>query len=520
MARRAIKVIDVGEILVHWHAGRRIGELCSWLAVDPKTVRKYTAPAVEAGMVPGGPPLTVEQWGALVEGWFPGLGDRGRRQRTWPQIEPFHGLIDGWLGKVTIATIYQRLRDDHGLEASEASLRRYVWANFEQDRARAAVRVLRDAAAPGEEAQVDYGLLGRWLDPGTQRLRRVWGFVLVLACSRLLFLRPVLRMDEASWVEAHVLAMEFFGGAPRRIVPDNLKTGVVRPDLYDPKINQAFGEFAQHYGCLIDPARAGRPRDKATVERHVPYARDSFFAGRAHAFASLHAMQDDALRWCRQVANQRQCRPLERLAPQAVFDAEEAAALQPLPPRPFELARWSTPKVNADIHVKVGKALYSVPWQHLGRTVDAREGAHSVQIYLDGRLIKTHPRIERGRRSDHGDYPPEKIAFLMRTPAWCRRRADELGPAVAELVDLLMQVNALYRLRQAQGVIRLADQHDARRLDAACRRAIDAGDPAYKTVKGILAAGAEHDHGAPAQTVPSAPAHLHGPDRLFDVEAM
>lgn len=81
-------MIDVVEILVHWHAGRRIGELCASLAVDPKTVRKYTAPAVAAGLTPGGPPLTTEQWSALVAEWFPGLADRAHRQRTWPAIQP------------------------------------------------------------------------------------------------------------------------------------------------------------------------------------------------------------------------------------------------------------------------------------------------------------------------------------------------------------------------------------------------------------------------------------------------
>ena len=78
---------------------------------------------------------------------------------------------------------------------------------------------------------------------------------MVLSFSRMLFLRPVLTMDEASWVECHVAAFEFFGGAVARVVPDNLKTGVVKPDLYDPKINKAFGEFADYYRCLIDPAR-------------------------------------------------------------------------------------------------------------------------------------------------------------------------------------------------------------------------------------------------------------------------
>jgi hypothetical protein len=160
--------------------------------------------------------------------------------------------------------------------------------------------------------------------------------------------------------------------------------------------------------------------------------------------------------------------------------------------------------------------LYSVPWRYIGKTVDAREGARTVEVYLEGALIKTHARIERGKQTDPADYPPEKIAFFMRTPAWCRRRAAELGEAVAEVVAAIMEVNALYRLRQAQGVVRLADRYEPERLDAACRRALAVGDPSYKTVKGILAAGTELDGGA-GQQPPSAPAHLHGPERLFDV---
>jgi transposase len=519
VARRAFKVIDVVEILVHWHAGRRIGEVSSSLGVDPKTVRKYVAPAVAAGLAPGGPPLSGPEWSKLVEGWFPELADRAARQSSWPEIEAHREAIRGWLGQVTVSTIHQRLRDDHGLSVSESSLRRFVWANFAEEAARASVVVLRDTPPPGDEAQVDYGLLGRWADPVTGRVRRVWGFIIVLSCSRLLFLRPVLSMDLGSWVEAHVLAMEFFGGAPARIIPDNLKTGVIKPDLYDPLINKAFGEFAAHYQTLIDPARALKPRDKGTVERHVPYCRDSFFAGRSGEFATLAAMQDDAVRWSREVANQRPCRPLGRVAPQVVFDAEEKQALIALPRQAFELAVWSTPKVNADIHIKVGKALYSVPWAHIGRTVDARLATHTVEVFLDAKLIKTHVRIERGRQTDYADYPSEKIAFFMATPAWCRRRAAELGDSVAEVVAVIMQVNALYRLRQAQGVVHLADKHGAERLDAACRRAVSVGDPTYRTVKGILVAGTEGDGDDRPETPPAAPAHLHGPQRLFDTSA-
>jgi len=510
-------VIDVVELFQHWHTGRRIGELSSSLGLDPKTVRKYLKPAIEAGIVPGGPPLGAEEWAQLAEGWFPELVDPSRRQTTWPEIAPHHDRIKGWIGAVTIATMHQRLRDDHGLGASESSVRRYIWANFEEEVARAAVRVLRDTPPPGQEVQVDYGLLGRWFDPVAQRFRRVQGFIMVLAFSRLIFLRPVLSMDERSWVESHVAAFEFFGGAVARIVPDNLKTGVIKPDLYDPLINKAFGEFAAHYGCLVDPARVVKPRDKARVERCVPYCRDSFFAGREAEFKDLAHMQADALRWCRQVANQRPHRGLERVAPQVLFEAEERALLLPLPRSPFELARWSRPKVPPDIHIKVGRAIYSVPWIHIGKVVDARESARTVEICLEGTLVATHVRVERGKQTNYDHYPPEKIAFMMRTPAWCRRRATELGESVAQVVAAIMEVNALYRLRQAQGVVGLADKYDAPRLDAACKKALLAGDPSYKTVKGILAAGVELDEEDEAQVPPLAAAHLHGPEGLFDI---
>ena len=165
----------------------------------------------------------------------------------------------------------------------------------------------------------------------------------------------------------------------------------------------------------------------------------------------------------------------------------------------------------------MGKTLYSVPWIHIGKVVDARESARTVEIYLEGTLVATHLRIERGKQTNYDHYPPEKIAFMMRTPAWCRRRAAELGESVAQVVTAIMEVNALYRLRQAQGVVGLADKYDAVRLDAACHKALAAGDPSYKTVKGILVAGVELDEEGEAQSPPDAPAHLHGPERLFGI---
>jgi hypothetical protein len=182
----------------------------------------------------------------------------------------------------------------------------------------------------------------------------------------------------------------------------------------------------------------------------VPYARHSFFAGRAAEFTALDHMQVDAVRWCKEVANIRRCRPLGGVAPMDLFVAEEAHTLLALPRTAFELASWTKVKVHPDIHVKVGKALYSIPWHFVGKQLDAKEGGHTVAFFLDGVAVKTHVRVEKGKQTDYSDHPPEKIAFLQRNPVWCRKRAAEIGPSAAELVDALMEVNALYRLRSAQ----------------------------------------------------------------------
>jgi transposase len=517
MARRTFDVIDVTEILVHWHAGRSLNEMSGSLGVDRKTIRKYVAPAVAAGIAPGGPAKSEGEWQDLVREWFPELADTRLRQVTWPAIAEHHDYITGQLkAGVRMSTIHQRLRDERGLAASVASFRRYVTANIPEEARRSQVVVWspRQAEA-GEQAQIDYGQLGRWLDPLTGKLRTVWAFVMVLACSRHMFVRPVLKMDQRAWTECHVAAFAFFGGVPARLVPDNLKTGVDKPDLYDPKLNRSYAELAAHYGCLVDPARALKPRDKARVERPMPYVRDSFWRGRE--FASLTQMQAEAVRWSAEVAGQRACRPLEGAAPAAVFDAVEKDSLRPLPAEPFVLATWATAKIGPDIHAQVDKVLYSVPWRHIGKTADVRITGTMVQFFIGGQLVKSHPRKVRGKQTDFGDYPPEKIAFHMRTPQWCRKQAAAIGPACEQVISELLADNALYRLRAAQGVIGLADKHDPSRLEAACAKAIASGDPSYRTVRGILAAGTERDQLPTAAGDGGAAAFLRGPASFANV---
>jgi transposase len=147
---------------------------------------------------------------------------------TWPQIAVHHQWIADQLAvPVTVATIAQRLRDDHQVEVSESTVRRYVATTFTEQRLEDRVTVPRGAVEPGSEAQIDYGKLGMWCDPASGRRVAVWVFAMILSCSRALFVQPVLKMDQTSWNSSHVAGFEFFGGVPARLVPDYVARHII-----------------------------------------------------------------------------------------------------------------------------------------------------------------------------------------------------------------------------------------------------------------------------------------------------
>ncbi|MEV6029475.1 IS21 family transposase, partial [Streptomyces sp. NPDC052036] len=414
MARRTFTVVDIVEIYVHWYAGRSKSQVSASLGVDRKTIRKYLAPAEKAGITPGRPPMSETDWAKLLKSWFPELTSRKLNQVRWGEIEPHRDYVKELLKTTTVTTIHQRLRDEGKLKVSLTTFRRWVHENLPDEAARSKVTVLRDDVEPGSEAQIDYGFLGQWINPTTGKRHRIWAFVMVLPASRHMFVRPVTHMDQHAWTLAHAEAFRFFGGVPRRLVPDNLKTGVDKPDLYDPKINRSYAELATYYGTLVDPARASKPKDKPRVERPMPYVRDSFWSGRT--FTSLEHMQAEALLWARNVAAQRQCRPLGGAKPLSVFEAVEAKALLPLPEEPFVLARWSQATVGPHIHIKVGRTLYSVPWKLIGRRVDVRSTATMMQVFHEGELVKTHTALEQGKRTDKNTGSPAVCVGALNCP--------------------------------------------------------------------------------------------------------
>jgi transposase len=222
-------VTDFVEMFRHWNAGRSQVQIHQALNIDRKTIRKYLAPALAEGLHPCPAEVFDEElWRVRIQRWFPELVDPVARALTWPQIAAHHQWIADQLGvPVTVATIAQRLRDDHRVEVSESTVRRYIATTFTEQRLEDKVTVPRGAVEAGSEAQIDYGRLGMWFDPVAGRRVAVWVFAMILSCSRALFVQPVLKMDQTSWNASHVAAFEFFGGVPARLVPDYVARHII-----------------------------------------------------------------------------------------------------------------------------------------------------------------------------------------------------------------------------------------------------------------------------------------------------
>jgi transposase len=507
-------VADVKEILVHWDAGATVSQIGRTLGYSRPTVRKYVEAAQRVGLERGGGRRGEADWDALAGAVVERVAHRRPVGAMATEVGRFHAYLAERLGEVRPSVLYQRLHDEQGLQASWATFYRYLRQHW-PERLRSAPRttVRLDDPPPGSEAQVDFFYVGLWDDPEAGRRRRLYAFLMTLSHSRHQFLYPVLAEDGQAWQEGHAAAFTFFGGVPRRVVPDNLTPGIVKADRYDPRLNRAYGELARHYGCLIDPARVHRPTDKPRVERTVSYARESFFRGRTGD--DLAGLRTAARRWCLEVAGRR-IHGTTGERPLVAFREREQAALLPLPDRPWQPVVWTSATVHPDCHLQAKGARYSVPYRYVGQRLEVRLSPVLVEIYASATLVASHVRRHEGRSTTLEHYPEASQAFLRATPQACLRRAQAIGAATETVVRTLLADHALHHLREVQAILRLEERFGAERVERACARAQTAGDGRYRTVRGIL----EHDLDAVAveaepTTAPTGRAFLHGPDALL-----
>ncbi len=457
------------------------------------TVRKYRELAEPLGY------LRPEQ--ALPDDatLFATLGSGPRPPQVTSTVEPYQEVVQRLVDQgVEMTAIFQRLRDNHGYTGSYSAVRRYVHRLCPTT----PDAVVRVHSAPGEEMQVDFGSVGPLYDPDRGRPWPACVFVATLGFSRHQYAELVFDQKTPTWIGLHRRALESFGGAPQRVVPDNLKPAVLQALVYDPVLGEAYRRLGLHYGFLISPTGPGQPRHKGKVENGVHYVQRNFMAGQE--FVDLRVANERLKVWVREVAGTRQHGTTHQ-APLQLFHEYEQTVLLPLPAEPFTLCEVKPVKVHPDCHVTLAGSYYSVPYRHIGQTLDAYIGERVVEIYQGIHLVATHLRCTAPGQwqTRLEDYPPAKAEYLKRTPAHCRQMAAHLGPATQHVIETLLGDRPLDRLRSAQAILRLEDSVGPRRLEAACARATYYGDIRYRRIKDILNAALDREPLPQAQ--PAAP---------------
>jgi transposase len=288
--------------------------------------------------------------------------------------------------------------------------------------------------------------------------------------------------------------LEFFSGSPEIYVPDNLKSGITKPCRYEPQVNRTYQELAEHYGAVVIPARAGKPRDKAKVEASVLVSQRWILAAlRDWTFFSL-AELNEAIRGKLVELNGR---PMQRLgiSRRELYERLDRPALKALPAERYQMAEWRPCRVSIDYHVEVARNYYSVPYQLVGELLEARFTPTIVEIYFKSRRVGSHRRLSgRGQASTLPEHMPSSHrAHAEWTPSRLIRWAEKTGPATGRMVAEILRRHRHPEqgYRACLGILRLGKRHGSERLEAAAARAEGLRSYSYRTIKNILSSGAD-----------------------------
>jgi transposase len=473
MAFREVRVFEVREVLRLWLRGEGIRSTERLAGVDRKTVRRYVVAAVELGLVRVGSEeqLSDEFVGSVVEAVRPHRADG--RGESWGLLVANHQLIEDWLkkDKVTVRKAHELL-GRRGIVVPERTVHRYALEVCDVGRGRRGSTVRVADGEPGDECQIDFGRLGLIFDPTVGRHRVCHALIFTPVVSRFSFVWLSFRQRIEDVIAGCEAAWRFFGGVFATVIPDNMKAIVERADALEPRLCQAFVEYAQSRGFAVDPARVRSPQDKPRVERMVPFVRQSFFAG--ETFIDLADAQRRAETWCRERAGMRvhgtiQARPAE------VFRIEEQPRLRPAPTALYDVPIYTTAKVHRDHHIEVAKALYSIPGNLIGQRVEVRADRTLVRVFARGQLVKVHPRQAPGRRiTDPEDLPAERSAYALRDLDHLLRLAAGHGPAIGAFAAALLDTPLPWtKMRQVYALLGLVKRWGADRVDAACASALE-----------------------------------------------
>lgn len=452
------------ELLWDIYSRRRAGDsnrtIALALRLDKKTVNQYVG--LLAGIeIPEGTayPAILERLAVLIP---QNTKPRPSSGLLEPLGEEIRALIAGSKEEhreaMKAKTAWEVIRRRHDLDGkvSYESFKRFV-----RERGIAALQpepAIRLETEPGGEVQIDYGRVG--MKSIGDRRHVIQAFCGILACSRLPFVQFAFRQDDVSFSQSVATTFGFFGGVTARINLDNLKAGILNPDIYDPTLNRTFAELCEHFGVMADPARVASPKEKGKIERFVPVARELFkLLDALHPDATLEELNALALVWCRETYGTRK-HGTTGMAPNVAFEQVERPCLKALPIEPFVAARWARAKVHPDQFILVRGKYFGLPAAYIGKHVDVRSTPTTVTIYFEHRMVREYPTSEKRRAYLPDDFPAFAQPFVPGSYAsFLVAKGDTYGIQAGALIKEILTMGGNLALRRAQGCLAIIARH-------------------------------------------------------------
>ena len=368
---------------------------------------------------------------------------------------------------------------------------------------------MRQVHLAGEKLFVDYcGQTVPVIDQSTGEVHACQVFVAVLGASNFTYAEATYTQSLPDWIGSHVRALEFIGGVPEILVPDNLLSGITKACRYEPGVNRTYQELAVHYGTAVIPARVRKPKDKAKVEAGVQLVQRWILAAlRNRTFFSL-AELNAAIRELLDKLNNKPFKKLSGSRMSRFLDIDKPA-LRALSAIAFEYAEWQIKKRSGiDYHLEVYDHYYSVPYQLRREYLDVRLTGSIAEVFFHNKRIASHIRsYAKGRYTTLAEHMPKSHRdYADWTPERLIRWASETGIAAAALVTAILEkkLHPQQGFRSCMGIVTLTKKFDKERVEAACKRALAIGGTSYKSVKSILETGLDKNP-LPAQRTVSQP---------------
>lgn len=424
---------------------------------------------------------------------FPERSRRG--DLAEPDLEHVHAELAK--PKVTLTLLHEEYREQCA-KRGEMSYCYSQFCNKYRDFTKRTKATMRLIHKPGDVLEVDWaGTTLTVHDEHANVARKAYLFVACLPYSQLVYAEAFPDMKSDSWITANVRALEYIGGVPAGIVPDNLKVGVVRHTREETVIASAYQDLAEYYGTVIVPTRVRTPKDKSSVERSVGICETQILARlRNETFSTFESM-NECIRNLIDALNEHPFQKKEG-SRRSVFEAEERAHLRPLPEIPYEVPVWKTTTIQPDYLVEAAGCRYSVPCEYIGETVRVRIRRNTVDVFYSDLLIASHarkaPRKEPVYNPEH--MPLKHRQALTYTEDNCRQWAADTGGSIAAVTIAVLGGDGPTRqkTKQCSDLMRLADKFSLERLEKACAAALSTGGvPSVKLIETLLCKGREAD---------------------------